>query len=85
MNITKEMIDKAKQVELKDLEPTLRSIIQIAMHVRDNSGEFEDFVNPLSDTWRHGFTDAMHAIVRFIMLAHIASIEEAWHEFPDLN
>ncbi|MDH6524552.1 hypothetical protein [Polynucleobacter sphagniphilus] len=46
MNITKEMIDKAKQVELKDLEPTLRSIIQIAMHVRDNSGEFEDFVNP---------------------------------------
>ncbi len=38
-----------------------------------------------SDTWRHGFTDAMHAIVRFIMLAHIASIEEAWHEFPDLN
>lgn len=85
MKVTKEMIEKAKHVTLDELEPTVKAIVQIAMHVRDHSEGLEEFVKPTSDTWQQGFQDAMYSIVRFIMLAHISDLEQAWNEFPDLN
>ena len=85
MKVTKEMIEKAKLVTLDELEPTVRAIVQITMQVKDHSEGLEKYVKPTNDTWQQGFQDAMHSIVRFIMLAHISDLEQARNEFPDLN